>query len=651
MAIVKMSKFHLFILSKDNNELLKALQRQNLVNFNDLEVKEEDQDFLSKVPVPQELVGLDETITNSKWAIDLLEKYETKPGMIESLKEGQKTYTVSELKKEAREFPFREKFSSLKSLDDRKNKVLQEIENMKTRVSELEPWSDVELRIDELKKFKDVKIIPGNIPDKFLEEFKKDVKNVEFADVIVYDLKDKMSYAMVIYLDEKKTEEEITELIRLHTFSQTDIKTKGNVREEISLLKEKIGEKENELNELEKGIKAFASDLEGFRVLHDYLKQKRIRLIAENNFVSTEKVNIIEGYVPTESISELEELLKDVTGGDYYWTYEEASVDDKDVPIKLKNNKVVKNFEMLTEMYSMPQYGEIDPTPLFAPFYFIFSGIMIGDAGYGLLVFILTRLALKVLKLNDSTKKMVSFISYISVSSIIWGLIFGSFFGDVVELPALINPSEDYYLMIGMSLLLGGIHLFFALGIKAYMNIRDKKFLDAVYDVGFWYMAVIGAIVFIIAMSLKLNSTITNIGKWSLILGLIGIVLTGGRTEDSVGAKLGWGLYSAYGITSYIGDFVSYLRLMALALAGAFIAIAVNMIVRMLFNGGIIGIIAGSIIFVIFQLFNAFLSYLSAYVHTARLTYVEMFNKFYEGGGRPFKEMIAKSEYFNIREE
>ena len=651
MAIVKMSKFHLLILSKDNNELLKALQRQNLVNFNDLEVKEEDQDFLSKVPVPQELVGLDETITNSKWAIDLLEKYETKPGMIESLKEGQKTYTVSELKEEAREFPFREKFSSLKSLDDRKNKVLQEIENMKTRVSELEPWSDVELRIDELKRFKDVKIIPGNIPDKFLEEFKKDVKNVEFADVILYDIKDKMSYAMVIYLDDEKTEEEITELIRLHTFSQTDIKTKGNVREEISLLKEKIGEKENELNELEKGIKAFASDLEGFRVLHDYLKQKRIRLIAENNFVSTEKVNIIEGYVPTESISELEELLKDVTGGDYYWTYEEASVEDKNVPIKLKNNKVVKNFEMLTEMYSMPQYGEIDPTPLFAPFYFIFSGIMIGDAGYGLLVFILTRLALKVLKLNDSTKKMVSFISYISVSSIIWGLIFGSFFGDAVELPALINPSEDYYLMIGMSLLLGGIHLFFALGIKAYMNIRDKKFLDAVYDVGFWYMAVIGAIVFIIAMSLKLNSTITNIGKWSLILGLIGIVLTGGRTEDSVGAKLGWGLYSAYGITSYIGDFVSYLRLMALALAGAFIAIAVNMIVRMLFSGGIIGIIAGSIIFVIFQLFNAFLSYLSAYVHTARLTYVEMFNKFYEGGGRPFKEMIAKSEYFNIREE
>ena len=110
-------------------------------------------------------------------------------------------------------------------------------------------------------------------------------------------------------------------------------------------------------------------------------------------------------------------------------------------------------------------------------------------------------------------------------------------------------------------------------------------------------------------------------------------------------------MYSAYGITSYIGDFVSYLRLMALALSGAFIAVAVNLIVSMLFKGGILGIIAGIVVFVLFQAFNAFLSYLSAYVHTARLTYVELFNKFYEGGGKPFRNMIADSKYFNIKED
>ena len=136
-----------------------------------------------------------------------------------------------------------------------------------------------------------------------------------------------------------------------------------------------------------------------------------------------------------------------------------------------------------------------------------------------------------------------------------------------------------------------------------------------------------------------------------MILGMIGIILTGGREEKSIGGKVGWGIYSLYGITSYFGDFVSYLRLMALALSGSFIAIAVNIIVGILMKQGIVGIIVGVLVFLIFQLFNMFLSYLSAYVHSARLIYVEMFNKFYEGGGIPFREMIEKAKYFNIEEE
>lgn len=651
MAIVKMNKFHLFTFDEDRNELLKALQKKNLVNFNDIEIKEENQDFLEKVPMPEELQGLDETINNSKWAIDLLEKYEKKPGMIESLKEGQKDYSVDELKNRARAFSFNQKFSGLKELDEGRNKNLQHIDTLKNRLNELIPWQDIDLRIDELKKFKNVKIIPGTMPEKFLSDFKEAISQVEYADVIVSDIKDRLAYAMVVYLYDEETEEKVNEIIRQKTFSQTEIKTSGHVKEEIEIIKEQIQKNKDSLSEKEEAIKKYLSDLEDFRIMYDYLRTKRLRLIAENNFVTTDRVNVIEGYFPTDKRDEFISLLNEVTKGNFYLKDEEANREDRNVPIKLKNNKVVKNFEMLTEMYSMPKYDEIDPTPLFAPFYFIFSGIMVGDAGYGLLVFIATRLALKFLKLNESMKRMVSFFSYISVSTMIWGLIFGSFFGDAIKLPALIDPSTDYMKMIGMSLILGGIHLFFGLGIKAYMDIRDKKYKDAIFDVLFWYMAVIGAIVFIISMATGITGLTPVISKWVLILGLIGIVLTGGRTENSTGAKLGWGLYSAYGITSYIGDFVSYLRLMALALAGAFIAIAVNMIVRMLFNGGIIGILVGIVIFVIFQLFNAFLSYLSAYVHTARLTYVEMFNKFYEGGGRPFRDMIAKSNYFNIREE
>ena len=201
-------------------------------------------------------------------------------------------------------------------------------------------------------------------------------------------------------------------------------------------------------------------------------------------------------------------------------------------------------------------------------------------------------------------------------------------------------------------MILGGIHIFFALGIQAYMDIRDKKPLDALYDVGSWYMIITGAVIAIIAASVgTIPKIVSNGAKILMLLGMIIVLFTGGRGEKSIGGKIGWGVYSLYGITSYFGDFVSYIRLMALALSSAFIAIAVNIIVRMLVGNGFLATVLGIIIFLAFQIFNIFLSFLSAYVHSARLTYVEMFNKFYEGGGIPFKEMVSKSNYFNIEEE
>src|SRR5699024_2678299 len=202
--------------------------------------------------------------------------------------------------------------------------------------------------------------------------------------------------------------------------------------------------------------------------------------------------------------------------------------------------------------------------------------------------------------------------------------------------------------VIGLSLIFGGIHLFFALGIKGYLDIRDGKPFDAVLDTLSWYLALGGLIAMLLTGPLGLSATVKTVGKVCLIIGLILVAIGGTRGAESVGGKIGSALNEVYGITGYIGDFVSYLRLMALGLSGSFIALAVNMISQMMFNAGVVGKIGAVIIFIVFQLFNIFLSYLSAYVHSARLIYVEMFNKFYEGGGKPFKKLIAKSDYFRI---
>ena len=232
----------------------------------------------------------------------------------------------------------------------------------------------------------------------------------------------------------------------------------------------------------------------------------------------------------------------------------------------------------------------------------------------------------------------------------IWGAFYGSFFGDLIPLPAVFDTQKDFIPMLIMSIAFGAVHLFFGLGLSGYMALKQGDWQSAVYDVLFWYMAVIGACVFGIGTMMGLSPMIVSVTKWIMIVGMVGIVLTGGREAQSIGGKLAMGVYSLYNITGYVGDFVSYSRLMALGLAGGFIGLAVNLIVRMLAGAGIIGLIPGIVVFVVFHLFNIFLSMLSAYVHTSRLTYVEFFGKFYEGGGIPFRPFVKEPKYSQFPE-
>lgn len=648
MAIVKMSKFHLFTFSEQRRELLKALQKFNLTNFNDLKVAE-GEDGIKKVELPEEIIAIDERIQESKWAIDLLSKYQKKEGLIEGLTKEQKSFTLEDLRLRANKYDFEKNYKDLKDIYESRARYEQKIQNDKTLIDELKPWSSIPIKVKELKNLKSVGVSIGTIPEKFLNELKEDLSKFELAELVEVDRLNKLSYGLIFY--DKSIEDQVIECLRKNSFAPSDIKTDGYVKDKIKELEENISSYRSQIEKLDKSIEKHCVDLEDFQIVYDFNKNEKLRLSAENNFISTDRVNVMEGYLPTDKVDDFIKTIEGVVGSNYYFDVKEADRDDKDVPIILKNNKFVSDFQMLTSMYSMPKYNEIDPTPLFAPFYWLFSGIMIGDAGYGLIVLIACLIGLKFFNLKKSMRSMVRFFMYLAISTTIWGLVFGSFFGDTIKLPALIDPATESVKMIGMSLIFGTIHIFFALGIKAYMNIRDRNFIDFICDVLVWYLALIGIILWIISVALSLSPILNKIGMWLTIIGLIGIAATGGRAEKSLGGKIGWGIYSAYGITSYIGDFVSYLRLMALCLAGSFIAVAVNMIVRILIGAGPLGVVFAVIIFIVFQLFNAFLSYLSAYVHSARLVYVEMFNKFYEGGGRPFKKMIEESKYFNIKEE
>lgn len=645
MAIVDMSKFYLLAFKEKRESLLKELQKFKYVHLVDSgnDFSKED---LSAVSRSEELIDIDDYLNKSKYVIERLEKIEDKKPALEALKEGKKHFTYEEIKNRARKFNFSQIYKEISSIIDEIEKKEAENQEILNKVSELLPYKAIDIPLEDLKLTKFSKIYLGTIPQRYKENFEELLK--ENDSVYFNVLHTDKNYAYYLIICHKSDDEDVIDAFRKMGFTLVNFKEKGTINENINSLRERKSQNLNSIDTLNKELKNYLKYLDDFKIYYEYQSNEKLKVISSEKFLRTKNLDLIEGYVPSKFLKSFEEAIQLICGDDYYLYKKEADRNSHEVPIMLKNNKFVGPFEMLTEMYSMPRYNEIDPTPFFAPFYFIFAGIMIGDLGYGLLVFIGSLLALRFFNLNKATKRFMTFFNYLSISAMIFGLVFGSFFGGIIPLPTLINPAEDIMEMLMLSLLLGGVHIFFALGIKAYMDIRDNKPKDAFYDVGLWYMALIGAIGYGLSKAVSMNPIVVKILFYAMIIAMVGIVLTGGRSEKTTLAKFGWGVYALYGISSYIGDFVSYLRLMALVLSGSFIGLAVNMIAGMLFGSSIIGKLFAIVIFLVFQAFNCFLCYLSAYVHTARLTYVEMFNKFYEGGGVPFKKMVEDSKYFNI---
>lgn len=648
MAIVKMSNFGLFTFDSDRDKLLHELQKFGYVHFTDL--KEQSaylEEGLETLDVPLEVSEIEEKIQNVKFAMDLLKRYDDRETGVKAMIKGKNSFTFEELEKKVAQFDYEPIIGKFRELTRKIDMINQEELKEKAAMEELRPWKNLNYDVRLFRDFQFSEVFTGTIPKKLMDSLKDALATLE--ETYLETLSEGKDETYVVGLTSKREKEEFIDILRNHSFTTVNLSISGSPEEEMKKKKESLEKLKEEKKKLQAEIKSNAGHLARFEEVYEYLLNLKLRYAAENNFLRTGSVNVIEGFIPTDKAEAFRKAVEKTQEGAYYLELEEAKSEDVSVPILLKNGKFAEAFESLTTMYSLPTYNGVDPTPLFAPFFFAFFGMMIGDWGYGILLLLGTGVVLKIANLEKGQELMMKFLFYLSFSTIIWGLIFGSFFGYPFPGFSLINPAEEYNKLLIVSIAFGGIHLFYALGIKAYLAFRDGKPLDALYDVGFWYMALMGGIVYLLSMVLgSLPQMVATVSLVVMIIGMVGIILTGGRENESVVGKLAGGMYSLYGISSYIGDFVSYSRLMALALSGGFIATAINMMVEMLFGLGIPGIIGGVVVFVVGQAFNLFLSALSAYVHTSRLTYVEFFGKFYDGGGKPFKLFRNKSKYINI---
>lgn len=372
---------------------------------------------------------------------------------------------------------------------------------------------------------------------------------------------------------------------------------------------------------------------------------------AKEKLVLAKHLVVIRAWVNQDDQKKIVTFLQKQFDNALFFSFEEPTktqIATNQVPTKMKNNRFVAPFEILTGMYSVPKYEEIDPTPWMAPFYLVFFGMMVADLGYGFLTFLFTTLALKFLVLPKGMKKFVELFQILSISIMVWGGIYGSLFG--VEMPfQLLAPTEDFMTIFALSVIFGGIQIYTGLFLAAKENIKKKDYLSAISQ-GFSWQGILTGIFIAAAGSLVFDSALlTSIGTYlALFCAFLVLLVPMIQSKSKVGGFFS-GLYELYGITGYIGDFVSYSRLMALGISGGSIAMAFNMLVGTMppvarYSIGIVLLIA-------LHALNIFLSMLGAYVHAARLQYVEFFGKFYEGGGRPFDSFKPTEKYVNIEEK
>lgn len=649
MAIVKMDKFNLLSFDYNRSNLLDILQNFNYVHFNDLEVSDEE-NYIKEVKNSENIGRIDEDISKLEFLRENIKKYEEDSKKDTKKSMGIENLTLDELNNLASKIEFENIYKEIKKLVDEREEKVNENQNLQSHINDIEVWKDIDVDLKNLYDSKRFYLETGMIPKSYFENFNKNLIESNIESALVRKISERDSNIYVVVISSKKDEEPYKEFLRENGFSRIRISDTGSIKENLARSKQEKQKNEEKIKELEKQIGAYNSHSKDLEIYHSYLLNLRRKEESLEYFLKTKKIDYIQGYIPSDTVEKFTKDLNKALGeGKFSLDVKQAEKDDENVPIILKNNKLIEPFESVVDTYALPKYNELDPTPLIAPFYAIYTGFMIGDLGYGILGVLGCLFALKKLDLAKGTRKMVKLVMWMATSASVFGLIFGSIFGGIIPLNGLVDVQKDFNTLIVLSLIIAFIAMFFALGIKGYMLIRDGKVLDAVFDVGFWYMAVGGAAAFLAMIADKIPNANQPIAKWVMIIGMAGIVLTAGRKSKSIGAKAAIGLYDLYGMSSWIGDFVSFLRLMALVLSGSFVAYAVNMIVGMVTSsGGIIGFIAGTIIFVIFQLFNMFLSYLSGYVHSLRLVYVEMFNKFYEGGGKKFREMVEDTNFVNI---
>lgn len=670
MAVMPMQRIGIYALKSRRKPILELIQRRGVVEIH--AEKAEDAVFRQTDTAPAK-ARFENNTSTLQAALEALDKLEPEKKSLLAPLEGRTPIPLSRYEETAgaagKTLRAASRVNALwkKCADDR-----AEILRLEAQIRMLEPWSRLDVSMRTTGTASTAAFI-GSFPAEYTEEaLKAEIARgaPEIDGVAVEVLSAGTQQTCAFLLCHASNGAKLEAFLRSIGFTYPADRSKKPPQARMQDLNARIEKLRAEIDGAEAEIRTYAALRGAMQYTIDYFSMRIEKYDVLGRLWQSPHVFVITGYIPAESAPALE---KELTEKFEAYVELETPAEDEDVPVKLKNNAFAAPVEGVLESYSMPGRKEIDPSTLMAVFYYFLFGMMLSDAGYGLLMVIGCGIALAKFKnMEESLRKFLKMFLYCGISTVFWGAMFGSFFGDAVTvigktffnadiaIPALwFTPLNEPMRLLLFSFLIGVIHLFAGLGAQFYQLARQGLWKDAVFDVVFWYMLVGGGILYLLSMQMfadmvslgfTLPAAVGTAGAIAAGIGAVGIVLTAGRESRSPFKRLLKGLYGLYGVSGYLSDILSYSRLLALGLATGVIASVFNQMGAMLGNSPA-GVAVFVFAFLVGHTLNLGINVLGAYVHTNRLQFVEFFGKFFEGGSRKFNPFSAKTKYFKITEE
>lgn len=670
MAVLQMQRISICALKKNRKAILEKLQSMGVMEIN--QILGED-DAFHTMDTTNARSNFEKAAASVDRALEVLQIYAPEKKSLFASLAGKELVDQGRYRQVIRDKESLARIANqIQSLDRERSEEKSEILKLENSIESLTPWLPLEVPMD-FKGTEHTEMFLGILPGEWnMEQIytvtAEKAPDAQGFEVHIVSAGQEGTFLSVFCLKEEARQ--LEEALRSRGFarpsqmvSQVPDQAKAGMEAEIAGHGERI-------TEIEKELEGFGGRRQELRLLADYYRVRAEKYEVLGTLPQSERTFFLSGYVPVKYAGRLQTALEKTY--DCVVDVEELK-EDEEAPVLLHNNSFSESAEGILESYGLPAKGEVDPTTIMSVFYVFLFGLMLSDAAYGIIVSLACGVALKKFpRMGDGMRKSLKLFFWCGLSTLFWGIMFGGFFGDLVDvvsrtffgqqvsLPALwFIPLNDPMKLLVYSMLFGLIHLFTGLGIKGYMCIKEKKYMDFFCDVVLWFLFLIGLIVLFLPTDIFASVAQTKIvfpavvnllGKASAIVGAVGILLMSGRENKNFGLRIALGAYDLYNVTGWLSDVLSYSRLLALGLATGVIAQVVNQMGSMAGNS-IFGIILFIVVFIVGHTLNLAINLLGAYVHTNRLQYVEFFGKFYEGGGRAFNPFKENTKYADIKED